>query len=434
MMVVSSLPLVKKLILVFLLTCLVGCAGTPTSIPDEVASGQPPPPPTEIPTPSPGEENDPLGPHILRVWVPPEFNPASGTEASQIFLARLGEFSAIYPEVQVEVRVKATLGPCGMLDSLSAIQAVAPEALPDLIALPRPVLETAAARGLVFPLESNLAFQEDVDWYDFAHQLARVENTLYGLPFACDALVLLYRVDMVGEPPRDWTTTQQTALPLLFPIGSSQALFTLALYQAAGGSIEDAQGYPTITPATLAAVFDFYRNSQQEGILSPGWIRFRTEEETFIAFQNREVDMTVAWVSAFWNRGAEDMASTGLPTSGGVPYTPLTGWVWAISNPRSTHQDFSNALAQFLTESSYLAEWTLAAGYLPPRPSALSAWPGSPRSALASRLVLSAELIPSVEVLNTLGPLIQQATVDVLNGLQTPSEAAQSVASRLGGP
>jgi multiple sugar transport system substrate-binding protein len=424
----------KKLILIFLLVFLGGCAGSPTPAPDQVVFGQPPLPPTEGPTLSPIEGVEPPDAHVLRVWVPPEFDPASGTEAAQIFLARLEEFSVLYPDIQVEVRVKASVGPGGMLDSLSATQAVAPESLPDLVALPRPVLETAAIRGLIFPLDRLAAVQEDTDWYNFAHQLARVENTVYGLPFACDALVLLYRTQVVVQPPRDWTTTKQLGLPLLFPIGSSQSLFTLALYQAAGGNVEDAQGLPTITPATLSAVFDFYMGTQEAGILSPAWVKYRTEEETFVAYQNGEADMTIAWVSAYWTRAGEDTASGALPTPGGVPFAPLTGWAWAISNPNSTHQDLSTALAQFLTESNYLSEWILAAGYLPPRPSVLAAWPESSKSALASRLVLSAQLIPSVDVLNTLGPLIQQATLDVLNGQQTPAQAAQSVASRLGGP
>ncbi|NUM47403.1 MAG: extracellular solute-binding protein, partial [Anaerolineales bacterium] len=318
--------------------------------------------------------------------------------------------------------------------ALSATQAAAPEALPDLVALPRPILETAAAQGLIFPLDGIPAVQEDTDWYDFAHQLARLENTIYGLPFACDALVLLYRAENIKEPPRDWTTTGQMAFPLLFPVGSPQALFTFALYQAAEGSVVDPEGHPTLNPATLSAVFDFYQTAQQNGVFSSTWAKYRSEDETFTAYLNGEVDMTVAWVSAYWTRAGEGTASGALPTPGGVPFTPLTGWAWAISNPNSTHQDLSTALAQFLTEPGYLTEWTLAAGYLPPRPSVLAAWPESPQSALASRLTLSAHLIPPVQALNTLGPLIQQATVDLLNGQQTPAEAAQSVASRLVGP
>jgi ABC-type glycerol-3-phosphate transport system substrate-binding protein len=371
---------------------------------------------------------------VLRVWVPPEFDPATGTEAARLFLARLNEFSTLHADVEVEVRVKATSGAGGMIASLSATQAVAPEALPDLVALPRPVLETAAEQGLIFPLDGLPTIQEDTDWYEFAHQLARVNNTIYGLPFACDALLLVYRADVVSEPPRDWTTTEQVGVPLLFPAGSPQALFTFALYQATGGNVVDSEGRPALTPATLSAVFDYYVKAQESGVFSPNWIKYRSEEETFLAYQNGEVDMTLAWLSAFWSRAGEESVSGALPTPGGVPFAPITGWAWAISNPNSTHQDLSTALAQFLTEPAYLTEWTLAASYLPTRPSVLAAWPESPESALASRLVLSANLIPPVQVLNTLGPLLQQATADVLNGQQTPTEAAQSVANRLAAP
>jgi len=424
---------IKKLLLVFLLVFLGGCTNLPAT-PNQIDLGEPPLSPTETPTPSPIEDAELLGPRPLRVWVPPEFNPASGTEAAQIFLNRLDEFSTLHPDIQIEVRVKASLGPGGMLDSLNTTQAVAPEVLPDLVALPRPVLETAATRGLIFPLDGVISVQEDTDWYDFANQLARVENTIYGLSFACDALVLLYRVEVVGEPPRDWTTTQQLGLPLLFPLGSPQSLFTLALYQAAGGSVQNVKGLPMITPPTLSAVYDFYVDAEAGGIISPTWVKYRSEEEIFLAYQNGEVDMAIAWVSAYWTRAGEGAASGALPTPGGVPFTLLTGWAWAISNPNSSYQDLSTELAQFLTESAYLSRWTQAAGYLPPRPSVLASWPESPMSALASRLVLSAQLIPPVEIVNTLGPLLQQTTLEVLNGQQTPLQAAQSVANRLGGP
>ena len=148
--------LIKKLVFALLLLALGGCANGPTPPPDQIALGQPPLPPTEMPTVIPAQDADPLGPHILRVWVPPEFNPASGTEAAQIFLSRIEAFTTLYPDVQVEVRVKATLGPGGMLDSLSATQDAAPDGLPDLVALPRPVLETAAARGFIFPLDGKI--------------------------------------------------------------------------------------------------------------------------------------------------------------------------------------------------------------------------------------------------------------------------------------
>lgn len=411
-----------------------GCASTPTPITDSASLGQPPAPTADAPTLLPVENAEPSDPLILRVWVPPEFNPATGTQAARLFLARLDEFSTLYPEVQVEVRVKATYGPGGMLASLSATQAVAPEALPDLVALPRPLLETAAAQSLIFSFDGVQAIQEDTDWYDFAHQLARVNKVIYGLPFACDALVLLYRTDTLKEPPRDWTTTGQMGSTLLFPAGSPQSLFTFALYQAAGGNLLNEAGQPTLNPATLSAVFDFYLSAQKNNVFSNAWLNYRSEEESFTAFQNGEADMAIAWVSAYWTWGDEGTASGALPTPGGVPFAPVTGWSWAISNPSSLHQDLSTALAQFLTEPAYLTEWTQASGYFPARPSVLAAWPESPQSALASRLTLSAQLIPPIEVLNTLGPLVQQATSDVLNGQQTPTEAAQSVASRLAGP
>ncbi|NJN44197.1 MAG: extracellular solute-binding protein [Anaerolineae bacterium] len=201
-----------------------------------------------------------------------------------------------------------------MLDSIRATKGVAPEAVPDLVALPRPVLETAARQGLIFPFDENPAIQEDTDWYDFAQQLARVDNLHYGLPFACDALVLLYRTRAITDPPRDWTSTQELALPLLFPLGSADSLFTFTLYQAAGGKVQDADGQPFITPATLATVYDFYQTAQTSGVFSSELEKYLSEEDAFLAYLNGDGDMTIAWVSAFWTRAGEGTASGALPT------------------------------------------------------------------------------------------------------------------------
>ncbi|MBA4380168.1 MAG: hypothetical protein C0393_05765 [Anaerolinea sp.] len=111
------------------------------------------------------------------------------------------------------MRVKAESGPAGLLESLAAARQAAPSALPDLIALPYRDMETAATRGLIYPLDNLtglLAGRSSAgsDWYDYAHQLAQVQDTTFGLPFAADALALVYRdtvraANTGGTPVRD---------------------------------------------------------------------------------------------------------------------------------------------------------------------------------------------------------------------------------------
>ena len=126
---------------------LSGCSGVPKSpvaptaypsiqleTPDATASSWLPP--AISPTPE--------SPLKLRLWLPPQFDPASDSPAGRLLQARLEQFQRSNPRVLIETRVKAVNGPGGLLDSLTTARAAAPEALPDLVALPRDLMETAA--------------------------------------------------------------------------------------------------------------------------------------------------------------------------------------------------------------------------------------------------------------------------------------------------
>jgi hypothetical protein len=95
----------------------------------------------------PVETQDPIDSVILKIWVPPQFDPAAGTPAGELFAARLEEFQAANPNVKVEVRVKAVTGVGGLLNSLLTANAAAPLVVPDLIALPQSMLEFSALEG-----------------------------------------------------------------------------------------------------------------------------------------------------------------------------------------------------------------------------------------------------------------------------------------------
>ncbi len=421
-------------VLIVLVFFLGGCSNPAPPPPDNPPDAEIEPTPTATPPvfeQPPPEDQQPL---TLRIWLTSEFDPGSGTAAGEMLRARLEEFGLLHPGIRIETRIKAAYGPGGMLDSLSATQAAAPQALPDLVLIPRPVLEVAAARQLLFPFDAFEFIDADTDWYDYVAELARYNGLVYGVPFAYDALVLLYRPDEVGQPPRDWTTTLQLTTPLAFPAGSPQQLFTLALYQAAGGKVHDAQGRLTLAPATLASVFRFYRQALDQGVLQPRITTYIDEEDSLQALTTERAALAVAWVSQYFQAPSGGLAAVLLPTPGGVPFTYVDGWAWALSNPESDHQEISAQLAQFMSDSAFLARWTAAAGYLPARPSALSNWPESASRTLAEQIVLAAHPIPDVAVLNTLGPAIQQPMIELFRGNLEPVEAAEEAVRRLDVP
>jgi ABC-type glycerol-3-phosphate transport system substrate-binding protein len=375
----------------------------------------------------------PSPPTYLRLWVPPEFDPANDTRAGRLLQARLDEF-AERRGVDIEVRVKALNGSGGMVDSLSAANAAAPLALPDLVLLPHDLLETAALKGLLVPMDEMIEPLDESDWYEYARQLAAVQNSTYGLPFAGDALLLLYRPAVVAEPPHDWTSALETATPMIFPAADEQAAFTLAQYLTSGGQLQDDEGRPMLDPETLTQVLTFFQVGNTTGLM-PSWLsELTTDDEALAAYGENSGDMVVTWTSRYLNKLPVDTAADSIPTPTGSLNTLAHGWVWALSNPQVQRHPLSVELAEFLTHSDFLTRWSPAAGLLPPRSSALSGWFDTTTRNLVGRIVLSANIVSPTDVLTVISPALKQATMDVLNNLVDPSTAAQNAVNQVTGP
>ena len=202
--------------------------------------------------------------------MPPQFDPFAETEAGALLQAKLNEFVARRPGLQVEVRVKAENGTNGLINALTTTRSAAPSVMPDLVALSRANLESATAKGLLHPLDGLTTLPDDPDWYPYAHQIAHIQNTTYGLPFAGNALALVgYRAPL----PSAWNDLPGETL-FIFPAADSRALFTLSLYLSAGGTLQDTQGRLKLDEAILAKVLTLYSPETEYPFISPQARRF----------------------------------------------------------------------------------------------------------------------------------------------------------------
>jgi len=383
---------------------------------------------------TPAVDVTPPGSIVLHLWLPPDFDPESGTPAAELFKARLDEFSRRRPGIRIDVRIKALEGTGGLLDSLTTASAAAPLALPDLIALPRLTLETAALKGLLHPFDGLTNILDNPDWYDFARQMAHLQNSTYGLPITGDALVLVYRPTVIETPPTDWPGVLALEHPLAFAASDPQALVTMGQYLSANGSLVDEQGRPSLDSDPLISVLDFFQQAEQNGVM-PYWItQYQTDEQAWQAFENGETDLIITWVSRYLSNMQADTAIAPVPTETGEPFTLANGWVWALSTPHTDRQTLAAELAEYLTDSDFLAQWSEAGGFIPPQPSALSGWSDSSLQALVDHIAASARLIPSTDLLTSLGPPLQQATVDVLKEQSDPELAAQTALESVANP
>jgi len=370
----------------------------------------------------------------LTIWLPPQFDPEDGSAASSIFNSRLEEFSARRSEVRVETRVKEVSGPGGIEDTLQTAGAAAPLALPDLVALPYENLQSAVAKGLLHPFDGLTDTMDDTDWYDFARQISHVQNSIFGLPFAGDVLIMVYRPEFIEVPPIDWESALLITEPLSFPAADPESLLTLTFYRAAGGIVATDEGAAIMDLVPLTNVLTFYYQASQNGLM-PFWLtQYETDDQAWAAYQEGQANMSITWLSRYLQSPPSDASAASIPTADGIPSTTATGWVWALVSPDPQRQELAAQLAEFLTTGEYLAEWNAAAGLLPPRPSALAGWENTPLYDILNQVAPTALLAPSTEIIQTLSPLLEQSALDVLKEQTDPATAAQNAIEALIAP
>lgn len=368
----------------------------------------------------------PSGPLLLKLWVPPQFDPSAGTPGGNVLKARLAEFSARKPDVQIEVRIKDIEGPGGLLDMLGTASAAAHQALPDLVIVPSEHLETAALQGWLYSFDNLSTRLDDSDWFDFAREMARVQKNTFGMPFAADALAQVYHPQVLPEPVRDLGGILAGTLPFVFTAADPLAAFTHALYLDGGGVVRDEQGKPVLDAAKLEEVLTFFQDANSAGVL-PYWLSgLQADDQSWQAYQEGRTDQVVTWVSRYLDSGGEADALAPIPTRSGTPLTVGSGWALALTSPEPSHHPSSVQLAEFLTESDFLSIWTEALGLLPTRPSSLQSWKDSRRAGELLPVADSLHLYPPMDILDNLGKVLEKATVDVLKEQAGPKAAAQS--------
>lgn len=411
------------------LSLLTGCAELASLLPTPTSAAAPTNTPmtvtvTAVASTSPSAT--PSGPPTLRIWVPPQFDPYSDTPAGRLLRARLEEFLARRPELRIDVRVKAEEGASNLVDGLAAARLAAPSAVPDLVALSRPELESAAAQGLLHPLEDLTDLPEESDWFPYARQIAHIQNTAFGLPFAGDALALVgFRYPL----PTSWSDMPDETI-FIFPAADPQALFTLTLYLSAGGTLQDSQGNPALNEGILTEILSLYAPGAEDAFVTPLVINYDTYEQAWDALREQRGNLIVNPTSRFLSADTDQLALGPIPGIESANYTLASGWSWALSGTSAENQPLAVELAEYLSDSQFLAEWSQAAGYLPTRPSALSSIEDARMQLILTQIAESAVLVPDEDLLASIGPVINEAVLSVIKGEQLPAGAAQTAIER----
>ena len=370
-------------------------------------------------------------PDSLTIWLPPEMDPQENTPSGILLKAQLDDFSAKNGNIELITRIKTARGSGGLLDSLTATSVAAPGISPDIIALSRNDLETASLKSLVYNLDGKTTLIDGPDWFPYARELALIQGSLYGIPFTGDALSIIYRDDLINPPPNTWEGLSDIGNNLAFAANDPLANFTLALYQAAGGAIQDNQRRPILELEPLTEVLSLFSDLKDARSLTDQVLQMQNEEQVWLAYTNIQARAAVVQVSSYLKNNPENTGMVPIPPIDGLALTNASGWVWAIATSDPARQVLCLALLEQLSQSQFIAEWNAAYGGLPPRPSALDSWQDPTVRTLLSQVSVMAVLKPSNSISINLGPVIRDAVIQVLRDNVDPAIAAQNALESL---
>jgi ABC-type glycerol-3-phosphate transport system substrate-binding protein len=394
---------------------------TPTPVPTKVVT--PTPHPAQTSEASPGQpDSTGAAPRILRVWLPLQFDPETNNAASALLKQRLNSFEVQHPGLEIDVRIKSEDGDANLLNSLAITSMAAPNALPDLIALPRPMLETAVQKKLVRSLDDFSTQLQNSNWYSYAQELAKINGTPYGLPFAGDALVIIYRPELVWI--KTWDDILLSEGHLMFPGADLQAQVGLSLYMSAGGQLLDAQGHPAFDQEILTQVLEIFAKGRAATLFPDAVTNISTDSQVLQEYRARRANMAITHYSQY--HPSQDGLVQPLMGLKQDHYAFSTGWVWALAGQSAENQQLSTQLITFLTADDFLAQWTKETSYLPTRRSTAEQGSDSPIPAI----IEAAQPSPSTDTLSILGPAMEEAITRVLKGEQ-PDAVARSVIEKM---
>ena len=153
----------------------------------------------------------------------------------------------------------------------------------------------------------------------------------------------------------------------------------------------------------------------------PYWItQFETDDQAWLSYQERQSTLAITWSSTLLGSESANTDLAAMPTKEGKAFAYAKGWVWCVIPSDPDTEQIAVELAEFLTASGYLSNWSIEAGYIPVRPSGLETWSEGTSYSTISKLLPSAILIPDPELSKEIGLDIRDAVVAVLKDQVEP--------------
>ena len=397
--------------------------------------------PEPSPTVSPAPVPTPTPPAVitLTLWTAPDFSPVAEGPAGEVMRQLLSTFNETQSEVKVQYVLKKPQGIGGLLDYLLTASSVAPGLLPDVIFLEPHALRDAARAELVRSLDDLLPPSLQEDLFPFALAAGRFDGQLKGIQFQTDALHLLYNTNKLESPPLTWTDVlTRPEARYLFPAGGQGGLAAdsfLIHYLSTGAPLFGEIGQLTLDEGALTAVLGYYAAGVQSGVVPTTVLEIASTVDAWPVYLEAEVAMTQIVASHYLaNRDVLHTTAYALiPGQAGPAPSVSQGWTVALVTKDPYRVAAGARFIEWWLSAANNANWNLAAGTLPVRRSAYQRLSeGDPYFAFLAELLETAQPYPLSLAYREVAAAWQIAVETVLNGEQTPEEAAAQVMATLG--
>ncbi len=417
--------------LLALLLC-VGCAAQPAAAPIADAMTSPTPTlavvtaePVSTPTPT-------ARPNLrLRFWLPDELAGLDDPDAGDVLAQQISAFRAAYPQIEIELRLRATEGTGGLLEALRAASAVAPGTLPDITLLRYDDFRAAVASSLLQPLDLRQLVVDAGDYHPAVAATGQIDDQWWGVPAAIEVLHVVYSD---AQPPiASWRFDDLLAeeTPLLFPAASVSGLSPVLLHQyvTAGGAAAVNGSGLRIDENALRAVLGFYERAADVGLITPAVLEYDAPSRYPDAIAG---SVPVVVTSSMYMRAVSQGLTLNrgyLPTLTGQPSTVLDGWIWVITATSTDRQTAALRFLNWMVDTDRQSAYANAIHMLP----ALRA---AQRQIDAEYATFVDSLLETALPENT-GTLtartLQNAFAAVINGQSTAADAVAAVLAQVGG-
>lgn len=367
----------------------------------------------------------------LKVWIPPQFDPSQGTQSGKAFQDAVNKYMEQNPNVHITLYVKATSGEASAINTLTAANNAAKGVIPSLVLLSRSDMETAVQKGLLQPITTSV-FTDNTTWYNYARQAAFVDNTVYGLPIAGDALVLVFRTVKLGADAdtSTWNAVLTHGMPIGFAPASSSSMFGAFMYLSYGGKMTNDQGQPYLDKTKLTDMLNFFVTGGQNGAFPPSIAQYTDQAQVWQRFLDGTLNIIISPYSGFSHYRTQEFSFSALPMqTEAAEYSMVSSWNLALTEQNTALQGAAVAFAEYMVSENVNDEFSLHSGYLPVRSSVHDVWQNEEEFETIRDISQRAVLIPNNQVSNKLLPVINNAITQVVKNALTPEAAAEEAAA-----